>query len=334
MTTYAIFGAGSIGCYVGGKLAAGGKSVIFIGREKLADTVSKNGLVLTDYEQSKDVLTPDNIRFETSPASLAEADVILVCVKSMASAEAAAEIATHAKPEAVVISLQNGVSNADTLKAGVRGQSVAGGMVPYNVVNLGDGRFHKGTPGDLIVEVLPETASIIVEMAEAGLATQATDNIKGVLWGKLLINLNNALNLLSDKPLKQELLDVNFRRVWGLCIKEGLAVLKAADIRPVKSGPLDPAFFARILSLPNFILMRIAPAFNKIDDNARSSMWEDLQAGRAPEIDYINGAIVALGQELNVPTPVNDRIIHMVKEAFAQQKSPALSGRQVLDRVS
>ena len=311
MTTYAIFGAGSIGCYVGGLLAAGGREVIFIGRDRLAQTVRENGLTLSDFEHSETAVAPGSIRFETDPAMLSEADVVLVCVKSMASEEAAAAIAEHAPAKAVVISLQNGVSNADTLKSGVASQPVAGGMVPYNVVNLGDGRFHKGTPGDLIVEVLPETAAIIVDMAAAGLATQATDNIQGVLWGKLLINLNNALNMLSDQPLKQQLLDVNFRRVWGMCIKEGLSVLQAAKIKPVKSGPLDPAFFARILSLPNFILMRIAPAFNKIDDNARSSMWEDLQARRVPEIDYINGAIVDLGREVGVSARVNEKIIRI-----------------------
>ncbi len=330
MTVFAVFGAGSIGCYVGGRLLAGGAEVVFIGRPKIAEIVEAHGLKLTDYLGQADTLKPDQLNFHTTPEVLNTADVILVCVKSMATAEAAAAIEKHAKKSALVISLQNGVSNAAELRQHLSCQPVAGGMVPYNVVNLGEGHFHRGTTGDIIVEDVSEAVPAVTEMAAAGLPTEVTPNIDGVLWGKVLINLNNALNMLSDMPLRQELLDIHYRKCWALCIREGLEVLSAAGIKPVKSGNLDPVMFVRILGLPNFILLRIARGLSKVDEKARSSMWEDLQAGREPEIDYINGALVDLGRKVGVPTPVNDRMVELVNDAFKAGSPPAFNGNELL----
>ena len=145
-----ILGAGSIGCFIGGAWLAAGCSVSFVGRERIRDDIAANGLALSDHAGWRVHLAHDLIDFSTRPAALAKADIVALCVKSSDTAAAAKQIATHGKKKPVVISFQNGVGNADTLRTLLPKLEVVQGMVPFNVANLGKGRFHKGTSGELV----------------------------------------------------------------------------------------------------------------------------------------------------------------------------------------
>lgn len=331
----AVFGAGSIGCYLGGKLTAAGHDVLLLGRERLQKEIAAHGLKLTHYEKPEKQVAAGAVAFETDPACLAMADVILVTVKSQDSAEAAATIARAARPDTLVVSIQNGIGNADTLRAGLPGWAVAGGMVPFNVVNLGEGHFHCGTEGGIVLEQLAGVAKVVTALNKSDIDTTEVTDIASVLWGKLLLNLNNALNMLSDKPLKEELSDRQFRLVLAEMQREALAATKAAGITPARIGKAQPQLMPTLLSLPNWLFEIVAAGMLKIDPTARSSMWEDLRAGRTPEIDYLQGAVVELGKEVGVPTPVNLRVLKAVNEAFAKGQSPGWSGedaqRHLLD---
>src|SRR5689334_17407021 len=132
-----VFGAGSIGCYVGGRLAATGSSVTFVGRERLAREVRQYGLHLTDYLGADLRVVPDKVRFETAPEAARNADLVLVAVKSAGTGEAGRELAGVLKPAAVVISFQNGLHNAEVLRAQLPDRVVLTGMVEFNVLNRG-----------------------------------------------------------------------------------------------------------------------------------------------------------------------------------------------------
>ena len=122
-------------------------------------TFATHGLTLTDYSGWRSDLR--DVDYACVPAALEDADIILVCVKSGATQDAAREIAEHGRDGAMVISFQNGVSNLDVLEAelGARFRIVRG-MVRFNVAYLGDGHFHKGVSGDLWVEDRPETRAL------------------------------------------------------------------------------------------------------------------------------------------------------------------------------
>jgi 2-dehydropantoate 2-reductase len=158
--------------------------------------------------------------------------------------------------------------------------------------------------------------------------------MEAVLWGKLCLNLNNAINVLSDMPLKQQLQDKSYRRILALCIEEALAVMEAKKIVPAKIGKVRARHLPALLNLPDAVFRLVASSMLKMDDSARSSMWQDFTLRREPEIDYLNGAIVSEGTALHVPTPVNKVITEMVKEAFKTGKSPGLSGEELLERVT
>jgi 2-dehydropantoate 2-reductase len=139
----------------------------------------------------------------------------------------------------------------------------------------------------------------------------------GLAWGKLLINLNNAVNALSGRTLIEELKRRDYRRVFATSIREGLALLKRADIEPATVGPISPAMLPRIINAPDWLFNRFFLKQWKIDAKARSSMADDLAAGRKTEIDYLNGELVRLAERLQRDAPVNRAIVELVREAEA-----------------
>ena len=219
---------------------------------------------------------------------------MLVSVKSADTAAVADLIAEHAPTDAVVISLQNGVGNVPVLRQRLPGRRVLAAMVAFNVVSRGEGRFHRATSGDIVLE--QDEAGTARQLSVPGLKLRPTPDIAGVQWGKLLVNLNNALNALSDLPLRQQLAQRGWRRLFADQMAEGLRVMKAEAIRPVSSTPVPAGLTPHLLRLPDAVFATLLRGAMKVDPEARSSMWEDLQRGRRTEIDYLQGVIIAIAE--------------------------------------
>lgn len=327
-----VLGAGAIGGYIGGWLAATGSDVSLLGRAKMLSTLQTHGYTLTDLHQRKIVLPASHLRFSTDPQILQLADVVLVTVKSRDTLQAAELLLTHAKPSAVVISFQNGVGNAAQLSKLLPHLNVIAGMVPFNVVTLPNGHLHCGTEGQLSIQQDTALTTLLPHFVKAGLPLQVCENFEEVLWGKLLLNLNNAVNALSDLPLKQELSQHAYRKCLALLMDETLQVLKLAKIKPAKVSKLPPALLPNVLRLPNFIFKRLASSMLKIDEQARSSMWEDLQRNRTTEVNAINGAVVELALQLGVKAPLNARMVALIEEAESG-KLRGISGEALLRQL-
>jgi 2-dehydropantoate 2-reductase len=321
-----VYGAGGIGCYVGGRLAATGAAVTFVGRQRMADVLAEHGLRLTDYLGAD--LRVDTVRYETSSAAAAEADLVLVTVKSGATEGAAGELAGVLKPGAMVVSFQNGVRNGEVLRERLTDQVVVTGMVPFNVLNRGGGVFHQGTEGALDIQRHPGLAPYVDAFARAGLPLQQHDDILPVQWAKLLLNLNNPINALSNLPLRDELSQRAYRRCLAAAQAETLGLLDAEGIEPARLLPVPMHRFPAILRLPDFLFRRVAAKMLAIDPLARTSMWEDLEAGRPTEIDYLNGEVVRLADSLGRPAPVNSKLVELIRAAETDRR--AWSGPDLL----
>lgn len=319
-----VFGAGAVGCYLGGRLAAAGHAVTLLGRPALVEEAA-DGLRLTDYAGA-DLRV--RARVVTTPEALAEADAVLVTTKSRDTAVAGAELARVLPDGAVVASFQNGVRNAAVLREALPGRRVLAGMVPFNVVRRPGAHVHQGTSGVLVIEQTPDAAeaTLLAALVSAGLPARACADMTGILWGKLLLNLNNPVNALAGVPLREQLGDRDLRRVVAACMREGLAVVRRAGIRPRFDLALPLGLIPTLLSLPTPVFRLGARAMLRIDPEARSSMWEDLERGRPTEIEALNGEIVALGRRVGVPTPVNVAVVARVRAAEGHG-SPKLSGR-------
>jgi len=331
----AIFGAGSIGCYLGGQLVHGGAGVTFIGRQRFKSEVEKNGLTLTHFERDDINLPANKFAFSLDPKDIAAADIILLTTKSQDTAEAATSIAAHAKPNAIIISFQNGVSNPEVLRESLS-QDVLGAIVPFNVTGKGPGRFHCGTEGDLTVQSMTDERLKTLQalFAKAGQGLVISDNILDVQWGKLLVNLNNAFNTLTGGTLRDGLLQRDYRRALALVVEEGLGVAKGAGIKPAAFGKADAAKMIKILRLPNVIYKIIINRIVKIDAAARSSMLDDLEMGRVSEIDYLQGEIVRLAEATGQSAPYNKIIYDLIHDAFAKGQSPKFSGSEIYNQLT
>lgn len=319
-----IAGTGSIGCYVGGCLALAGKDVRFLARSKTRAALATDGLRITDLDGGESRLEPGQIEAHDDPeAALAGADIVVVAVKSGATNEMASTIDRFAPSNAKIVSLQNGVDNAGRIRAAMTAvRPVLAGMVPFNVVLSDDAGLHahRATAGNIVIE--GDVAMTAAQLAVAGMPVETSADMNAVLWGKLLLNLNNALNALSNLPLAQELSDPDWRRLLAGQMDEALGMMKANGIRPAKLAGAPPGLLPTILRLPNWLFTRIATRMLAIDPHARSSMWEDLKRGRPTEIDEFQGAILRLAEKSGGAAPLTRRVVELIREAEARRDGP------------
>ena len=312
-----------------------GLDVRFHGRPGFAGDIARHGLTLSDYAGWQAAIDPAEVDFRCHPQALGEADIIALCVKSGATADAAKEIAEHGRAGATVISLQNGISNLGVLERALGDRFTAvRGMVPYHVAYLGEGRFHKGVAGDLFADDRKETQELAKAIGQSPAALKLSGNMIAIAWGKLLINLNNAVNALSGRTLVEQLMERDYRRVVAASQREGLQLLDKAGIEPAKVGAVGPRLLPWVIGAPDWLFRNLFMKAWKIDARARSSMADDLAAGRNTEVDYIHGELVQLAERRGVAAPVNRKVVELIRraEGGAPPRPPAELRREVLGR--
>lgn len=314
MAPVGILGAGSIGCFLGAHLIRAGIPTLMVGRQRLRDEVAAHGLHISGSQLGSFDLSADRVKIATDPVELADCTVILVTVKSADTEQAALAIAgLPPRSGRVVVSFQNGVRNAGLLRQRLPADQVIAGMVPWNVVWKPGAVFHRGSAGELMIGREGAGAARVGDMLnDAGLETLLHRNLPGVLWGKLLLNLNNPINALSGLPLRDQLAQRGYRRILAEMMREALQIMQAASVKPVKAARLTPRLVPWVLGLPDAVFLRVASSMLRIDPQARSSMWEDLQRGRATEIDYINGEVLRLAESIGRNAPRNRAMVELV----------------------
>jgi len=187
-------------------------------------------------------------------------------------------------------------------------------------------RVHRASEGKVMIEDGGLAGLLDVE----GLAVESHGDMKAVLWGKLLMNLNNALVALSGLPLASELADRRWRLILAGQIDEALLAMKASDIEPARVAGLRPALLPTVLRLPDWLFKLLARRMLAIDPEARSSMWDDLQRGRPTEIGELQGAVIGLAERTGTPAPLLKSVTALVRAAEAARLgSPGLAPQQV-----
>ena len=312
---YGIMGAGSIGCYVGGLLAAAGFRVTLVGRAGLMETIRTDGLSVRPQGRETVHILPTAVRASTEVDDLLACHVVLVAVKSSATAAAGEELAEAGLHGHTVVSLQNGIRNPGVLRQKLPRANILGGIVSFNVIQGDRALFAQATSGPVVLEAGPVATMIAADLRRAGLPLLIRHDMESVQWSTLLLNLNNAVNALAGVPVRRQLADRIYRRIVAASMQEGLAVFARAGIKMVSFGRMVPKLAPPVLVLPDWLFFRVAAAMVNIDPEARSSMADDLARGRKTEVEQLNGEIVSLGAEVGVPTPVNKAIVDLVHEA-------------------
>ncbi|MCY7296153.1 2-dehydropantoate 2-reductase [Alteromonas sp. a30] len=328
-----VYGAGSIGCYLGAVLLSQGMDVVLLGRERLKKVIQqREGIRLTDYQERDDFVA--NIAYSTDPTTLSQADVVLVTLKCTAMEQAAEALSNYVQDGCLIVCLQNGIGAELPVKQAVQQAEVVCGIVPFNVVQGEQAHFHRATEGSVYLPQHRSLHPIQDAFSHYGLACELRSDMKAVIWGKLMLNLNNAINALSDLPLKQELSQRGYRKVLAKCQQELLQVCQRKGIELAQLTSVKPHWLPRILLLPDWLFQILAQKMLAIDPQARSSMWEDIQAGRETEIQFLNGAVSSIAEEVGLSAPVNKVVAQQLRLLSENSISAPISARALLSQLS
>jgi 2-dehydropantoate 2-reductase len=330
-----IIGAGNIGIYLGGFLLNKSLGVSFLGRDRIKKELIENDLSLCDLKGFQIKIPSEKINYKTNPQELSKSEIYIITVKSQDTLTTLKALKNTIEEKSIIISLQNGVRNFDLIKSIYPDNIIISGMIPFNVYNQSPGNYICTTSGDLIFQNTEYNSTINNLFYNSNLTYKFDYNVEGILYGKLIFNLNNPINALCNLPLREELMNREFRLILSNCMNEALRVYKHAKIKPKNLGKIIPWLAPYVLQLPNWLFFRVASNMIKIDANARSSMWEDLKNLKTTEIEFITGEILSFGKNYNIPTPYNSLIYNLIKEAENKKLgSPSLTSTNIMKKIN
>jgi 2-dehydropantoate 2-reductase len=302
-------GAGAVGCYFGGMLARAGAPVTLIGRPQHVEAITRSGLLLESIEWREHI----PVRASTDVADARLAQIVLLCVKTVDTEESARSLAQYLAPEAVVISLQNGVDNVARIRSIASDIDVIPAVVYVAAEMTAPGCVTHTGRGDLIIGDLgnPDPSDparrhrlqyLAALFARAGVPCAVSENVEADLWTKLVLNCGyNAISALTGARYGLIANTPSTRDVIRQVIEEALAVARAAGVRMLNVDLVESGW-------------RLGNAM----PGAISSTAQDLGRRKHTEIDSLNGYVARRGKELGVATPVNQTLHALVKLAEAR----------------
>jgi 2-dehydropantoate 2-reductase len=301
--TVAVVGAGAVGCFYGAMLARAGVRVILVGRPVHVEAIERDGLKLDMAGQVEAI----RVEASTELAAVRSADLVLVCVKSTDTDAVASDLAPLLAPDAVILSLQNGVENAPTIARHVR-QTVVPAVVYVATAMAGPGTVKHFGRGDLVVGGLDAAAAhdtavagvladLVALFAAAGVQVTISGDVMAELWAKLLVNCAyNAISALAQAPYARLAALPEIRAVQHAIVREVVALAQAEGVA-----------------------LQVEPSLQAVERIARtmpaqySSTAQDVARRKPSEIDHLNGFVARRGRELGVAVPVNQTLHALVK---------------------
>jgi 2-dehydropantoate 2-reductase len=295
----AIFGVGAMGTLFGSRLDPLARVTLFGNWPEQIETLRRQKLTVTHPDGSQ---TQHRLQATNDLNELAPVDLAIILVKSHQTTRAARQAANVLRPDGLAITLQNGLGNLEKLAEAVGVERAGLGITAQGATTLAPGHVRHAGEGPTHLAILPGREQQIRQVAElfnaAGLETTLVASANSLLWGKLAINAGiNPLTALLEVPNGQLNLDQRLRQLMAGAANEVARVASAQGIQ---------------LPYPNAASRATEVA--QATANNRSSMLQDISRGAPTEIDAISGAVVQLGQELGIPTPINQYLLGLVKE--------------------
>lgn len=295
-----IIGAGAMGCLYGGKLSAvpGNEVYLLDVWKDHIDAINQTGLMMEEKESE----LVYSVKAETDATKVGICDLAIIFVKSTLTDVAVRSNRAVFGPETVTLTLQNGLGNLELIAQEIGRENLLAGTTAHGALMLGPGRmrhtgFGKTVIGEIDGKKTERVARIVEAMEKAGLETDLSENVLGLVWDKLLVNVGiNAITGITKLQNGQLVEYPEINDILERAVEEAVAVAKAKGIK--LSFP-DPVAHTRDVC--------VATAANK------SSMLQDILNGKRTEIDMINGAIVREGKMVNIETPVNVVLTNLIR---------------------
>jgi len=304
----AVVGAGAVGGYFGGMLARAGAHVTLIGRSSHVDVWKRDGLFLDSIHFQECIA----VEASTEISACRDAELVLFSVKSLDTEETARQLARHARSDALVISLQNGVDNVERIRAAAPLDPIA--AVVYVASSMSaPGRVTHAGRGDLVIGDLPGRSGSLRDEAiarvsswfeTAGVPCRVSSHVDVDLWTKLIVNAAlNAISAVVQIPYGPIVATPESRETVRQIVNECVAVARADGV-----------------SMPDVDFVEMVLRFAEDNGHVYSSTARDLARGTRTEIDALNGLVVRRGAARGVPTPVNQSLVALVKLREAQSR--------------
>ncbi len=288
----AVMGAGAVGCYYGGMLARAGHEVVLIARPQHVEAISRDGLRMetTSFDE------PVRLAASTDPGAVQGAKLVLFCVKSTDTESAGVLVRPYLAPDALVLTLQNGVDNAERLRTVLPQHAVAAAVVYVATEMAGPGHVKHHGRGELVIEPSSASEAVAQALIAAGVPTEISGNVRGALWAKLILNCAyNAVSAIAQLPYGKTVAGEGVKDVMRDVVAECLAVAQAEGVQ-----------------VPRDVEAAVANLAGSMPSQS-SSTAQDLARGKRTEIDYLNGLIVQRGEALGIATPANRVLWALVK---------------------
>lgn len=289
----AVFGAGGVGGYFGGRLAQAGEDVVFIARGDHLKAMLKQGLRV-DSVNGDFLVKP--VQATEDPAQVGTVDVVLVGVKAWQVPDAAQAIRPMIGPNTVALPLQNGLEAPTQLAAVLGNEHVLGGLCGLSTFIVGPGHIrHAGADPFIRFGELDNRPSERVERLRQaferalGLTVEVPPDIQAALWMKFLfITVWSGLGAVTHTPLGVWRSLPETRQMAESALKE---IIRVAQVREV--------------GLPENAMATIMNMYDSFPPDITSSMQRDIAQGRPSELEAQIGAVVRFGKEQDVATPLH-----------------------------
>ncbi|MGH2758535.1 MAG: ketopantoate reductase family protein [Actinomycetota bacterium] len=326
-------GAGAVGGTIAARLAISGIDVLAVDPDaEHVKLLREPGLEVGGLDGGRvtklNVFTPDELRPAETP------DVVLLAVRSRATAKALDTVVPHLGETSDVVSLQNGL-NEDVIASVLGPERTVGCVVGIGATWIEPGRVSLDANGDLTIGRLDGSRDARLEGVRELLAhafrTTVTTNIRGALWGKMLVNSMTVLGALGGMLTGELLVTRERRRLVAEIVAEGVDVATAEGVDLPDVFGLVPANFVHRrargwLATMDRVLIRVGEAYGAI----KSVTWRDIELGRPTEIDAVTGEIVRRGQVNGTATPLSSSVYQMLKEIESGQRDPGSANFDVL----
>lgn len=290
----AVMGAGAVGCFYGGMLARAGHEVMLIGRPNHVRAIEREGLRLQTPSFDEAIA----VSASTEASAVAGAELVLFCVKSSDTETAAAAMKPHLSGDALIVTLQNGVDNAERMR-GIVAQEVCAAVVYVACEMTGPGHVRHHGRGELIVEPGDAAGRLAGVANAAGVRIELSANVRGAMWEKLVLNCAyNAISALVQLPLGE------LRRLGGAGVDTAMRDIVAECIAVAQADGVD---------MSDDVDATVQCIMSTIPAGQYSSTAQDLARNRRSEIEHLNGHIVRRASALGISTPVNHLLLMLVR---------------------
>lgn len=294
-----IVGPGAMGCLLAGFLSKGSGEIWLLDKNaERAQKIKEQGIKAEGVSGNWQA----KVNVSVSAQEIGPQDLIIIAVKSYDTKGALKDIKPMLGESTLVLSLQNGLGNTEIISEVAGQEKTLGGTTNHGATLLAAGSIRHAGRGETVLgrmdgKITAELRSIRELFNQAGLKTALTKDIKALLWSKLIINVGiNALTAITRLNNGRLIEFDGTRKILEEAVNEAIKVAKKKRIRLIYDDPLSKV-----------------EAVCEATANNVSSMLQDVLKQRRTEIDFINGAVVRQAQGLNIPTPVNAALTHLVK---------------------